>query len=269
MDLSIIILTWNSKLLLQRCLESIHRNTKSTAYEIIVIDNASQDDTVQMVRVAYPNIILVQNDKNIGLPARNQGLFLARGDCLLLLDVDTIVLENALDTLVDYLKSHPNVGLVAAKLTDTEGNIQYTCRKFPTSISKFLRRIPFRWAQRLLAEEELRDWDHTSVRMVDYVIGACQMIRREAFLKVGFIDRHIFYGPEDIDYCLRIWQAGYKVVFNPGAIIIHDEQRITKKRILSRVSFEHIKGLAYYFIKYKYLFSRDKIYKSIINQSNK
>jgi hypothetical protein len=198
-------------------------------------------------------------------PARNQGIRIAKAQYILILDVDTMVGLNSINKLIEYLDDNPRCGIVAPKLTDVDGNLQFTCRKFPTIWSKFLRRIPFKWAEKVLNEEEMRDWVHTSVREVDYVIGACQLIRKSIIQKIGLLDENIFYGPEDIDICLRIWQAGYKVVYNPDAVIIHDEQRITKRKLLGRIGWEHAKGLAYFFWKHKYLLSRKRLYKSIPN----
>jgi len=260
-DLSIIIISWNSREFLRRCLESIHPD--GLGLEIILVDNASEDGTAEMVRRNYPGVKLVRNKQNIGMPARNQGLGMAKGDFLLLLDADTIVCPGSLRRLVEYLRSRKDVGLAAARLVDEEGNLQYTCHKFPTLISKLLRRYRFGWAERFLREAEFRDWDHGSIREVDYVTGACQMMRRDAYEKVGPIDSRIFYGPEDVDYCLRVWQAGYKVAYNPEAVIIHAERRVTAKSWFKKTTFEHVKGLAYYFFKHRYLFSRHKIYRTI------
>ena len=262
-ELSIIILTWNSKEFLKPCLQSIFGTTKATSFEVIVIDNASKDDTPQMIKKEYPNVILITNQKNRGMPARNQGLEIAQGDFMLLLDVDTVVHNWAIDSMVNYYRYHPEVGLLAAKIYYQDGRLDYSCRKFPTALTKFARRSNSKWARRLLTEEEFLDWDHNEVREVDYVTGACQMIRRETYQKVGPIDGNIFYGPEDADYCLRIWQAGYKVVYYPEAVITHFAQRITKKKPLSKLSWVQLNTLTYYFLKHKYLFSRNRLYQKL------
>jgi len=265
-ELSIIILTWNSLPLLERCLASIESNTTLKDHEIVIIDNNSTDGTREFLKSIDSKdsyrIILNSHNRGVG-PARNQGIKLATGKYILILDVDTIVTSGAIDKLVRYLDNTTKCGLVAPKMTDIDGNLQYTCRKYPTIVSKFLRRVPFNWAQELLSEEDMHVWDHASTREVDYVIGACQLIRKSVIEGVGLFDENIFYGPEDIDLCLRIWQAGYKVVYNPESIIIHDEQRITKRKLLSRISWEHTKGLVYFFWKHKYLLSRKSQYKSI------
>jgi len=268
-ELSIIILTWNSEHLLRRSLSSIQENTTLNDYEIIIIDNNSIDGTREFLKSidSKDSYQIILNSQNRGVaPARNQGIGIAKGEYVLILDVDTIVTPGAIEKLVNYLGRNLKCGLVAPKLTDAGGDLQFTCRKFPTIWSKLLRRVPFNWAQELLSEEEMHDWDHACIKEVDYVIGACQLIRRSVVEKVGLLDENIFYGPEDIDFCLRIWQAGYKVVYNPEAIIIHDEQRITKRKLISRISWEHTKGLVYFFWKHKYLLSRKSLYGSIPKQ---
>lgn len=262
-DLSIVIATWNAADLLERCLHSIYKNTHGASFEIIVVDNASTDGTLEML-AAFPEIKVIRNQTNRGVaPARNQGMKEAEGRYILLLDADTIIMERALDILVEFMDNNPKVGLAAPKLISPEGELQLTCRHFPNVFSKILRRIPFSFAEEMLREEFLADWDHNSVREVDYVIGACQIIRREAFEDVGLLDDHIFYGPEDVDYCIRMWRKGWAVCYNPFAVVVHYERRATKTKLFSRLTWLHLKGLVYYFIKYRYLFDLGRLDKLI------
>ena len=259
LDLSIVIATWNARAFLEACLHSIHENTPKMSFEIVVVDNASTDRTQELL-AAFPEAQAIRNRTNRGVaPARNQGIQRSKGRYLLLLDADTTVTSGALDTLFEFMEGTPRAGLAGPKLVSQEGELQLTCRYFPTAFSKFLRRVPFAWAQRLLKEELLADWDHNSVREVDYVIGACQIIRREAFEDVGLLDENIFYGPEDIDYCIRMWRKGWAVCYNPFAIVVHHEQRMTKKRLFSELTWLHLRGLAYYFLKYRYLFDTSRL----------
>lgn len=212
----------------------------------------------------FPTIRIIKNQCNRGVgPARNQGMKVAQGRYLLLLDADTTITPNALDQLVEFMDKNPEVGVCGPKLVSPTNQLQYTCRKFPCLWTKILRRIPLRFAKKHLADELMFDWDHNSIRLVDYVIGACQIIRREAFRAVGFLDENIFYGPEDIDYCIRMWRRGYKICYNPFATVIHHEQRITKKKLFSKLTLHHIKGLIYYFIKYRYIQNITKLKKKI------
>lgn len=254
-NLSIVLLTWNSINFIPGCLDSLLSQVPSET-EFIVVDNGSVDGSTELIQQQYPDVILVRNAKNRGVgPARNQGLGIARGEYILVLDIDTVVHPGAIQSLIQGMEETPRVGLSGAKLISQDGQLQYTCRKFPTLWSKMFRQLPSRIQEHALKEEELRNWDHSTRRFVGYVIGACQMIRRQAMEEVGFYDERIFYGPEDVDYCLRMWKAGWKVMYNPNAVITHLERRITRKRFWRNPLFwVHLKGLAWYFWKHKYLF---------------
>ncbi|MGE4093450.1 MAG: glycosyltransferase [Candidatus Binatia bacterium] len=178
---------------------------------------------------------------------------------MVLLDDDTIVRPGAFDVLLSYMETHPHVGLCAPKLIDQEGNLHLTCRLYPTLTDKLARQLPFAAAQRHRREAELADWDHNSPRTVDYVIGACQVIRAEALAVVGLLDEKIFYGPEDVDLCLRLRQAGWQVFYLPEAVVVHKERRVART-VFSRLSWKHLWGVSYYFWKHRYLFSRQKLY---------
>lgn len=227
-----------------------------------MVENASTDRTLEMLN-QFPKIHVIKNQCNRGVgPARNQGMRLAKGRYILLLDADTTIIGNALDTLVTYMDNNPKVGICGPKLISPTNELQLSCRRFPTVLTKILRRAPLSLAQKLLKEELLADWDHNSIQEVDYIIGACQIIRKEAFKQIGYLDENIFYGPEDVDYCVRMWRKDWPVCYNPAATIMHHEQRITKKKLLSKLTLLHTKGLIYYFIKYRYVQDIAKLKKS-------
>lgn len=258
MKLSILILTWNAKGHLLRCLDSLKACTVPD-WEIIVVDNGSTDGTVEYLEALQRagEIRVVFNGRNLGVgPARNEGFKVARGQYILSLDVDTEVQPGAIEHLVAVMDKHGDVGLCAARLHGPDGELQHTCRHFPTLQSKLFRQLPGPLRSALLQEDELLDWDHRGLRYVGYVIGACQMIRHTALAHVGAYDPAIFYGPEDVDICLRMWQAGWKVLYDGDAVIIHHERRITKnwRRLFSRTTRAHMKSLVYYFLKHRYLF---------------
>ncbi len=253
--LSIVILTWNSRALLEACLAALPAATVPLATEVIVIDNGSRDDT-EVLLARRPDLVVVRNPRNRGVaPGRNQGLRLARGEFVALLDVDTVSAPGAFRTLVEYLRAAPDVGLVAPRLVGADGALHYSCRRFPTLLDKVARRLPSRFGRALTDDVELRWWDHASARDVDYVIGACQVLRRIALQQVGELDERIFYGPEDVDLCLRMHRAGWRVVYAPQAEVAHLERRVTRK-LLSMLTARHAWGLAYYFWKHGYLLTR-------------
>jgi N-acetylglucosaminyl-diphospho-decaprenol L-rhamnosyltransferase len=265
---SVIILTWNSEKYVERCLASLMDSLASMNYEIILVDNGSTDHTLGIVRKSFPHVSIIVNEKNVGVaPARNQGIRASHGTYILILDIDTYVHKNAVTRLVTHMEDNKKVGLCGPQLCYEDGTVQNSCRRFPLLHTKILRRINTGWAKKIIKDEyyfsenEKTDKDFIDV---DYVIGACQLIRREAVQDVGLLDDKIFYGPEDVDFCLRLWMSGWKVQYLPGAKVIHFEQRITKKRFFSYVTFKHIQGLMYYFVKHRYAFSRESVYRRIM-----
>ena len=260
---SVIILTWNSEREIGACLASLEQGLSTFPSEVIVIDNGSQDQTCAVVQKTRPQAQLVCNAENRGVaPARNQGIRLAQGEYVLILDDDTVVQAGALDCLIRYMEDRPEVGLCGPKLTDTDGELHLSCRCFPTLVDKLARRLPAILGQKVTREAEMADWDHRTIRAVDYVIGACQVIRRRALQEVGLFDERIFYGPEDIDLCLRLQRAGWRVVYNPEAVIVHEERRMTRS-LRSGLVWKHIWGLGYFFWKHGYLLSRQSLYSQL------
>jgi GT2 family glycosyltransferase len=225
---------------------------------VIVVDNGSRDGTVEML-AQRSDVVTITNPTNRGVaPGRNQGLRAARGEFVALLDVDTVAAPGSFATLVGRLRVAPDVGLVGPKLVDPDGGLQYSCRRFPTLVDKVCRRLPARFGRALVDDVELRWWDHAGVREVDYVIGACQVIRRTALDEVGLLDERIFYGPEDVDLCLRMHRAGWRVEYVPDAVVMHLERRLTRK-LLSVLTARHVYGLGYFFWKHGYLLTRPTV----------
>ncbi len=260
---SIIILTWNSERQIGSCLASLSLGLAKFPGEVIVVDNGSRDQTRAIVKDVRPDAQLLCNPENRGVaPARNQGIREARGDYIVILDDDTVVQPGALDCLIRYLEEHPGAGLCGPKLIGVNGELQLSCRYFPTLLNKLARRLPLALAQNLNRRAEMADWDHATIRRVDYVIGACQAIRRRALEDVGLFDEHIFYGPEDVDLCLRLQQAGWSVVYNPEAVVAHEERRASRSLRSGLVS-KHIWGLGYFFWKHGYLLSCRRLYSQL------
>lgn len=243
--LSIIILTYDHLDDTRRCLESLQPLMARGDVEVIVIDNASVDGTPQFITDNYPDILLTVNPVNRGVAAaRNQGFAQATANVLLILDNDTIANTKAIDGMLQYLNTHSDVGLCACRMTDTDGNVQRSFRPFPGLKGKMLSVLGLR-----LATEKYRADDEGAIEPY-YVIGACQMIRREALEQVGALDEAIFYGPEDADFCQRLRQAGWKIKYLPQFSIIHTYYRRTRRNPLSRLGRKHIKGLLHFYNKY-------------------
>jgi N-acetylglucosaminyl-diphospho-decaprenol L-rhamnosyltransferase len=260
-DLSIVIISWRMRTLLENMLHSVRRYTTGLTYELIIVDNDSQDGTADMVRRDFPGAYLIVNPKNLGVaPSRNQALRVATGRYVITLDADMLLTMPALDEIVRFMDATPDAGICGCKLVFPDGTVQPSARRYPTPWAMVMRRFAFLPSARnskALRYHEMADWDRSDCRTVDYVIGACQCIRREAIDAVGLLDEHIFYGPEDVDYCLRMYSNGWKVYYNPSMSIIHFEQRVTKKRLFTRLSFLHLKGVMYLFWKYRGRLTRD------------
>jgi N-acetylglucosaminyl-diphospho-decaprenol L-rhamnosyltransferase len=261
MDLSIIILNWNSLAYLMDCLSSITVNVSdSINKEIILIDNGSNDGSIGYIKKNYPDILLIENSYNKGVaPARNQGLSIAKGKYLLLLDVDTIVYKNAIEKLMETMERDKRIGLCGPKLIRVDGTMEYSCREFLTIMSKIYRQLPAKLQDILLTKEELRDWPHDSLREVGYVIGACQLIRKTALEDIGLLDSRMFYGVEEVDFCLRLWRKGWKVVYNPESVVMHVWQGLSRRKLFTRIQLEHFKSLLLFFYKEKYMFKAPSI----------
>lgn len=263
LKLSIVILSWNSKKDLEVCLSSVYKHATLDEKEIIVVDNDSTDGSAEFITDNYPEVILIRNKKNRGTTvSRNQAFKIARGEYIMILDSDTKVEPGAVDLLVKEMDRRPKVGVIGPKLVSPDGELRYSCRELPTFLSKFVfRSMSDKITSKLIAKEEYRDWDHSSPAYVGYMIGACLVIRRSCMEEVGLLDEKFFYAPEDVDYCLRVWKSGWRVMYAPRAVVVHKEVRVTSKgnifqRFRNPLFWAHVRGLVIYFLKHRYLFKR-------------
>ena len=250
-SVSAVILTWNSVGKIEPCLQSLGMGTK-VPDEIIVVDNGSTDQTCTTLARQFPSVRVIANTHNRGVArGRNQGLMSASGRYLLVLDDDTVIQPESLSRLISILAMQSTVGLCGSQLLDPVRRLIPVNLKFPTFWHKANQ---WRKTGRQNGEGML-----DRAREVDYIVGACQLIRREVLDEIGGYDERIFYGPEDIDFCLRLRQAGWRVVCEPAAQVVHAEQRIARS-LLSAIGRHHALGLAYYFWKNRYGLSRKRLY---------
>ncbi|MCK9209500.1 MAG: glycosyltransferase family 2 protein [Ignavibacteriaceae bacterium] len=259
-DVSIVIITWKMRDLLQKCLDSIYQYTKEISFELILIDNCSNDGTVELIEQNFPNINLIKNNENKGVaPARNQGMKITKGKYILILDADMELTEDSISQMFNFIEKKNSCGIVGCKLIDSGGKLQYSCKRFPTLAAFFFRRLEkfsFIRNSKTLKQHTMSDWAHDESQKVDYLIGACQFIKRSVIEQIGYYDDKIFYGPEDIDYCLRTWHAGWEVWYYPFTKIFHHEQRITKQKFFSKIAVKHFLGINYLFKKYQWKLNR-------------
>ena len=274
--LSIIILTWNSEKYIEKCIKSVYNAFGETrdSFEIIVVDNGSSDSTLKVLeqlRANNANFKCILLDSNYGTTfPRNLAIKESKGDFILILDSDTEIRERSIEILLETLNdgNYINVGIVGPRLLYHDGSVQYSCKKIPTIAVKILKFIGNKYLRNIAEEWELYDsriysLDFHEIIEVDYCISACWLVRRKALDEVGLFDEKIFYSPEDIDLCVRMWLKGWKVVYNPNAIVIHYTQRLSRRNF--RIALLLAKGLFYYFRKYGYWFKREKLYKKFRN----
>lgn len=250
--LSVVIVSWNVRELLAHCLRSIERSRDDLELEVIVVDSGSQDGSPQLVRESFPWVRLLARPDNVGFPkGNNLGINAARGRVLLLLNPDTEVEGDALTTMLSYLDDHPDVGVVGPQLRYPDGSIQSSRRRFPTLATAFLESTWLEpWAPRTVIEHyRVLDRPDESATDVDWVVGAALMVRREAVEAVGLLDEAYYMYSEDLDWCRRIKDAGWRVVYLPEAKIIHHEGKSSEQAVTARhINFQRAK--LRYFRKY-------------------
>lgn len=224
--LSIIIVNWNVKDLLYKCLKSIFETSDDLNFEIIIVDNSSSDGSVEMIKEKFPSAILIENKKNLGFgAANNQGIRISKGEYILILNPDTVIFPNSPQKMIAFLDQNPDAGAVGPKILNPDGSIQFECaRNFPTPLTDFFglstlyRRFP---KSRIFGRYLMSYWDHNDQRRVDLLSGACMMIRKKVFDEVGLFDEKFFMFAEEPDLFLRIKKQRWTVYFLPSAQIVH------------------------------------------------
>ncbi len=233
-DLSVIIVNWNTQDLLRQCLSSIYDTIEGLDLEVIVVDNASQDDSVAMVKRDFPQVRLIENDENVGFTkANNQAMAVSEGHYILLLNSDAVILPGAIEVMIALAESHPHSGLVGAQLLNPDGSFQASYTDFPTLWREFL--ILSKLGKLLHGRHYPRHGpDETKgPRQVDYVEGACLLVRRQAFQETRGFDEDFFMYAEEVDWCYRLQQAGWEVWYTPQARIIHHRGASSRKKRVS------------------------------------
>jgi hypothetical protein len=220
MDLSIIIVNWNTKKLLLQCLESVYQTMKRIEMEVFVVDNGSIDGSIAATKKRFPEVKFIQNEMNLGFArANNQALNLAKGRYLLLLNPDTQVKNGAIERLISFMDIHPEAGGAGAQLLNSDGSRQNSIANFPSLPTELLNKSLLRWLFPKAFPGKERNY--LEPIEVDSVIGACMIIRRDAIEQVGLLDEDYFLFLEETDWCYRIKGAGWKIYHVPQAEIYH------------------------------------------------
>lgn len=246
MRISVIVVSWNVSKLLDVCLQTLQRDLVGIESEVFVIDNASADDSVEMVRSRHPWVQLIANDANLGFAAaNNQAIKIAKGEYIFLLNPDTEVQPGAVQHLIEFLEQHPKAGIVAPQLINSDGSIQRSCRKFPTFIAMLYellglsRMFP---THPIFGSYKMLDFNHDELREVDQPEGACLLLRRQVIEEVGVLDEGFFMLFEEVDWCYRIKEAGWQIWFDPAARVIHHYGQ-SIKQVKARMILSSHRGL--------------------------
>lgn len=254
MDLSLVIVHYKSLEPLLACLAAIEADSAGFASEVVVVDNDSRDGAAARVAASFPAVRTIVNPDNRGYArAVNQGIQATTGACIVVMNPDCELKPGALRAMRDHLLAHPTTALVGPRILNTDGSLEYSARAFPDHLTFLFNRYslltrlfpgnPF--SRRYL----LTDWDHASVREVDWVSGACMMARREAVARVGGMDEQFFMFNEDVDWCRRMKLAGWAVAYVPDATVVH-HIGASKGKVAARVIYARHRGMIHYFHKH-------------------
>jgi hypothetical protein len=277
MDVSIVILNYKQRGLVKQCIKGIVSSQPQLEYEIIVVDNASNDGTLEMVETVFtppeehqltlpvapsmkiPPIITIQAERNGGFAiGNNLGIAKARGTYIMVINPDIAVVPGSIEAMHLFMEQHSDIGILGPKLINPDGSVQHSCRRYPNFFTPLYRRtffghLPF--ARRSLDYYLMVDFDHVTSTDVDWLFGACLFIRTSVVEKVGAFDERFFMYFEDLDLCRRVWQAGYRVTYLVTITMVHYHQRLSAERsgllgLLSHGGRIHVASGIKYFAKY-------------------
>lgn len=257
LNISFIVLTWNSEKFLLNCFSSIIKKCREEGvrFEVIIIDNGSQDGSKKFIEKFIQSnpgeFVLIPLESNRGTTyTRNLGLKRARGEFLCILDSDTELGEGRLTDVIERLASDNQIGLIAPRLLLPDGTVQNSVKRFPTMLNKLMKIPRIVFGIKTKNSDFYDDFPFSEERKVDSAISACWFFSQKLLDTVGYLDEKIFYAPEDIDFSLRVWQAGKSILFYPAFTVLHHTQQITHKKPLSRTSLSHFFGLLYFYRKH-------------------
>jgi N-acetylglucosaminyl-diphospho-decaprenol L-rhamnosyltransferase len=261
MDLSILIVHYNTPGLLRQTLKGIRLAAPKLRYEVIVVDNNPEMPIAEKVAAEFPEVKLIVPERHLGFGGgMNRAMDIASGRYVLVFNPDIAVLAGGLEELVRFMDANADVGIAGPQLLHPDGSIQYSCFRFMRPEVILYRRLP--WLSRLpsvkvqMDRYVMAEWDHGETRDVDYMLGAALCVRREALAQVGGFDPAFFVYFEDQDWCRRFWKAGWRVTYNPGAKLIHYHRRETAEggllsQLLNPLTRIQVRSAIYYYRKYR------------------
>lgn len=256
MDISIIIVNWNTKDLLFECLNSIISTVKDLSFEILIVDNASADGSVKAIRSRYPDINVIENKENLGFAiANNLALNQMNGQYALLLNTDALLTENAVRALYDFMESRPNAAIACGQLLNHDGSKQNSIANFPSLASLMLNETLLRVIFPNKYPSKRREY--SSPIEIESCIGACMIVRKSSLDEVGMFDEDYFFFFEETDLAYRMKQAGWKTYFIPTVRIFHAQGKSVGTGANSRIMFYRSR---YIYVKKSHKYSYPFIY---------
>ena len=260
MNISFLIVSWNVRELLQRAVQAILDDTRDLEIEIVVVDNASRDGTVEMLRADFsatalgtsPNVRVIANEENVGFTrGNNQGIEIAQGRYLFLINPDTEIQRGATRALLEFMDASENarVGIIAPRLYYADGSLQSSRRRFPKfSTALFESTKLEQWFPHnsLITDYRLLNTDDSQTQDVDWVVGAAMFVRRAVIEQIGGLDERFFMYSEELDFCKRAKQAGWRVVYFPDARVLHHEAKSSEQVLARRDIYFHSSKVRYF-----------------------
>jgi GT2 family glycosyltransferase len=250
LELTVTICSWNTRDDLRACLRSLEAIRNEAEFEVIVVDNNSNDKSAEMVAEEFPWVRLEALLRNLGFAGgHNHAIALRKAPHAFPLNSDTIVHPGALRKVLDFAHANEAIGIIGPKLLNPDGSLQLSCRRFPNPVAALFRNTPIGKLfpnNRFTREYLMQDWDHTKMRDVDWVSGAAFLVREEVIEKIGLFDEEYFMFCEDVDLCWRAWKAGFKVAYYPEAVITHAIGRSTDKAPNRMIGRFHRSMLRFY-----------------------
>ncbi len=232
-ELSVTVCSWNTSEDLQACLESLEAAKDEAQFEVIVIDNNSEDGSPDMVEAKFPWVRLYRMSTNLGFTGgHNFALKERKGRHAFLLNSDATVHPGAIRSLLDFVEANPEAGIIGPKVLNPDGTLQLSCRRFPNPLAALFRNTPIGKLfpkNRYTRDYLMLDWTHDGPREVDWVSGCAFLATETLINKIGTLDPEYFMFCEDVDWCFRTWKAGFKVMYVPNAVVTHAIGRSTDK----------------------------------------
>lgn len=249
MKLSIVIVSWNTKDLLEACLNSVYAYPLDQPFEVWVVDNQSNDDSVAMVREKFPEVELVASEENLGFAGGNNlAIPSCQGELILLLNPDTEVKPEALNALVSFMDQHPEAGAAGSRLLNADGSLQLSCHPRPTLSREFWRMfyldsfIPY-------GSYDMSKWNLDQPREVDVLMGASMLLRKSVLDRVGLLDEGYFMYSEEVDLCFRLQKAGWRLFWVPESQVVHYWGQ-SAKQVLAEMFLQLYRGKLRFFRKH-------------------